>query len=904
MRDYDILPNGDVIRIVGQPSLQSVQFYSIGLRNHGQSIDEHDEVGVWFDEMRVSDVQRDPGWAARGSLDLKIARDLLTVRVGVNQTQADFHTIYDKYGKDVERLSGNFDVGFRLDKLFNPNWNLRLPLSFKSKNAVNVPLYQKASDVRLTSVATGETDIWPIFLDNIADNSRYSGDTTSITVIDSMISTKKSYTVSFSAGKDKYSNFFPTKYTIERLRLSSLTYSKSFSSTTQRMYDKDRRISSGLDYSLNFEKPLELYWMSWAENIPLLGKLYESSFKPLPSSFGANVSGAEGRGEEKYWNSTEIRETYELNVKRNWKIGFDPFSTLSLDLSQAVDAKRIRDDSLRTMYAEGLSELDDSLYYTYEYQPGHINLGPDTLGGDTVYFDSIGWYNALENDIERLKNMLFWKAFGANFIDERFTQSVRMSYNPTLLSWLETRASYSPSYQWRWNSNVFEKSARNVEFDAKLNTSLTLKLPQIVQWVNQLGGDDGGELPPVEELPPWIDDESGGPGMPEMLPDVPGGSEIPENGEEEEDFSPSGTEAQLDSLDIPDKPRRKPPNPLAPFKFILNKMGAIRWDYDQSVGVRSYSVDFGQADWKYRLGLKRDPGMKRIGDANRRISTDAYTRRDGHRFSSNMNITQRLRFSNLSYNFSKSRRVTDNESGDVNKTVFQYFGSDGVSIKNIPIVNWSVSWTGWEAMPFLQNLANSVSMEHSFTGSSTEAWNMEIVDDTEGFIRNPQSYQYEKDFSPLIGINFSWKWGVSSSANYNWNQSVKDSRTGSKNKTKDNSEGISVSASYTSRRGFRIPIPVWPFKNKQFKNNTTFSLKFDSNKTTTYITAEDEITKEKKFGEDRKNSSWLVRPSIDYRFSSTVTGGFHYEYAVQNNKLTGKTRAQDFGFRVNIRISG
>ena len=56
-RDYDILPNGDVIRIVGEPSLDDIGFLKLGIKNHGRSISSEEQIEIWVDELRVSDTE-------------------------------------------------------------------------------------------------------------------------------------------------------------------------------------------------------------------------------------------------------------------------------------------------------------------------------------------------------------------------------------------------------------------------------------------------------------------------------------------------------------------------------------------------------------------------------------------------------------------------------------------------------------------------------------------------------------------------------------------------------------------------------------------------------------------------------------------------------------------------------
>ena len=116
-------------------------------------------------------------------------------------------------------------------------------------------------------------------------------------------------------------------------------------------------------------------------------------------------------------------------------------------------------------------------------------------------------------------------------------------------------------------------------------------------------------------------------------------------------------------------------------------------------------------------------------------------------------------------------------------------------------------------------------------------------------------------------------------------------------KTRTRQSSLQISASYSLKTGFRIPIPVWPFKNKRFKNNTTFALAFNMNGNT----SENEAGGE--FVETNFSKNWSIKPSMDYTFSNTVTGGLHFEYG-SNKSKTGDSNYQEFGLRVNITIRG
>ena len=58
------------------------------------------------------------------------------------------------------------------------------------------------------------------------------------------------------------------------------------------------------------------------------------------------------------------------------------------------------------------------------------------------------------------------------------------------------------------------------------------------------------------------------------------------------------------------------------------------------------------------------------------------------------------------------------------------------------------------------------------------------------------------------------------------------------------------------------------------------------------------------FNEDSRSMSLLIKPNITYSFTRWVNGNLYFMYEINENKTTGRTTNQDFGFRFNIRIQG
>ncbi len=915
LKNYDILPNGDVMRVVGNPSLGEIKDFLVGIKNHGHEITEADESEIWVDELRVSDVYQETGWAARGSMDLDIA-DFMSVSAELSQQDANFHRVDQKSSSSSnnEELEGRVQAKMNLDKFFNPNWGLRIPVSTQFRQEVSVPKYKPGSDIKLSALGGDQIDVYSIFSESVFNNDRFSDRQSIVQPVDSLISIDKDYSINVSLSKNKKSDSPFLKYTLDNTSLS-YNHSEDYSTDYRTLYKKGRQNKGSVSYDFSFEEPVSISWLKWAKSIPVLNKVSESQLRPIPHSFALDASGTETYDVSKSRTGrVTIRDP--IVVDRGFSASWKPLEMLDLSLRQQIDADRISEDSLRTYIAEQHVDLDSSKYW--------IDNPEDTM----LVFDQEAWDKAFAEETERIENEMFWNFFGLYLVDNGLSQSFSASIRPNIVGWLQTDANYSASYRWSW-SQTYSPGDRNVSSNSSLSTSLTLGLQQLLgRWLQPAGKgkgdlpggksggfqDDpfGGEDPFGYEDPfdknktqdkPYGDDgfdpyekdmekkgiDSQPFNKPQNLPDD-SDSFLAQTDSTMKDTTKSDTTGKVEK-------EKKPIDPLMPIKEILRRIRDLRWQYTISHDRRNNSVERGQASWAYRLGLSPDPGLgKAPGDW---YTSDSYSRRDEHTFSSGLEIVRSLRLSSISYDISQSKTVTIDvsESGANSHTAFHYFADD-VKVQELPLVNWSASWSGLSDLEFVKKFANSITLENSFRGSKSENWRAEK--DTSGVLRRRTTrVEYDNSFSPLLGITVNWLHGISSNARYNFTQRVTDDRTSRGTITRNTNRSVNVSGSYTARQGFKIPLPFWPFNNARLKNSTSFSMNFTYSKEKSETSAEGNP-----FDINNDGKSWLISPSVEYSFSSTVRGGFSYEYGVRESNRAPNVKSQDFSFRVNISIRG
>ncbi len=907
LRDYDVLPDGDVIRVSGDPSLRNIRFLAIGIKNHGPEITAQDGVEIWVDELRVSDIQRNPGWAATGAFSLKAAK-LLELRGDIRHLQSDFHNLNERINRDPnqsDRAAGTLSGTFQFGEFFNPKWGVTIPLQGSFRQDIQVPKFKPNSDIRLSSLTSEKVDVWNKFAENIWNRRRYVEKPVYETPVDSLIMTSKSYSLSIRASKTKKSPNPIINWTLGNLRLEEASYQESWSSSYNTIYDYRQQKSGRLGYDLGFEKPLELKWLGWASKLPLLNKMSESVIRPLPQSVRVNGNGVETNSVTVPRNGVR-RPSYNFNITRGYSAGWRLFNSLGFDFGQSINSSRIIEDSTRTFYASRLSRIDSTAYWVI-------------VDSQRVY-DSLGYKNAKQNDIRRIKDELFWKLFGYYFVDNDITENYSINFTPQLLSWLGTETNYRSNYHWGWR-DTYGPLDRSVDVNSNFSSTITFRLTNFTsRWGQKSGGSIGaakpigegdifkgsvGGLSPKEVSPPKDKEKnklkSGfsetSPPIMDMQPmDISGKPIEVEQSTSTKTLTSSVNDslnvnkAQIDSVKKPAEPRFTPPNPLDGLKFILRRFRDIGWNYNLNRSARNLSVAEGQASWQYRLGFTRNPGLATVpGNAY----PNSMSTRQEHRFNSGFEIMRDLSFSNLEYQVVLSRNIGQGENGTYQSTVFQRFGDDGLSIKSIPFVNYTLRWSGFEKLAFLSNLATSVSIEQSFRGSKTEQWIKTNPDSA----RRTTRVEYDKSFSPLMRVSFNWKVGIGSSASYNWQQQVTDERTGNNVKSRSTTRTVTLSANYTARGGFKIPLFILSPLN--VKNTTNFTLSYNNR-----FTRRESSASGAPFSISSETAEWSVSPQVEYTFTNAVRGGFRYAYNVQRNLQTGRTKSQEFSFNVNISIRG
>ncbi|MES2429645.1 MAG: cell surface protein SprA [Bacteroidota bacterium] len=146
---YDeVQPNGQTYSILGEPNLGEIRGVLISVQNT-KNISACGE--MWANELRLSSIDEDGGWAALGRVDITLA-DLGTITASVSTHSQGFGTLEQRANDRYRDDFSQFDVAANLElgKLLPKKAALSIPVFASYSQAISKPEYDPYDlDIRL-----------------------------------------------------------------------------------------------------------------------------------------------------------------------------------------------------------------------------------------------------------------------------------------------------------------------------------------------------------------------------------------------------------------------------------------------------------------------------------------------------------------------------------------------------------------------------------------------------------------------------------------------------------------------------------------------------------------------------------------------------------------------------------
>ncbi len=229
--------------------------------------------------------------------------------------------------------------------------------------------------------------------------------------------------------------------------------------------------------------------------------------------------------------------------------------------------------------------------------------------------------------------------------------------------------------------------------------------------------------------------------------------------------------------------------------------------------MKVVKVDSGFIVWASRTdpndaATPRSTVFNRYSDA--RQQTRDYTARSGYSCHARHSHDDVVEHAQQSDN-----QTTTNTGSQPIKRIFGLLTTKA-SHAEFPFADVTVDWSGFERIGFMSKATRAVSLNSGLSSKIKDDW--QINSD------NITTSTYNRQWSPLVGLNVTWLNDMDTQIRINAANSLTKSQSQG-NTQRSSSRGANATVSYTMRTGFRLPI-LW-FGAMRLQNQTTLSLNVD-----------------------------------------------------------------------------
>lgn len=149
------------VSVVGRPSLTRVKRLVLGVRNLRERVTPGDllpasgevivEDEVWLNDLRLTDVRRDPGIAARAEGRIEFS-DFASFAGTWQYQDSEFHGLGSNRGQGADVTDRTLLADLDLDRILPPSWGFKLPLRGSLRQSDRRPRLAVGSDILLDDV--------------------------------------------------------------------------------------------------------------------------------------------------------------------------------------------------------------------------------------------------------------------------------------------------------------------------------------------------------------------------------------------------------------------------------------------------------------------------------------------------------------------------------------------------------------------------------------------------------------------------------------------------------------------------------------------------------------------------------------------------------------------------------
>nr|WP_139423820.1 cell surface protein SprA [Chryseobacterium mulctrae] len=318
------------IYIKGRPSLGNITTIMIGVRNVGTGRETPNNVTLWVNEIRLSEIENDGGYAGNASLNFNLG-DFATVNTSASYSSVGFGNIDSKPAERSQATQSAFSINtaVNVDKFLPEKTGMKIPLNYSYSQTIEDPKYNPLdTDVEFSKAANKEE------LKKVA----------------------RTYTQQRSIGvvnmhKERVKpNSKPKFYDVENLSLTAVYnddhYRDIYTKKNYRQYFRGY-----LDYNYTFKpwvvKPFNKMISDTAKSTKYLRWIKEFNFNPVPTRLSFRTELDRNYNELEFRNidailSGNLNDDFAALKNRNfyfgWQygLGFNFTKSLKLEINSAT----------------------------------------------------------------------------------------------------------------------------------------------------------------------------------------------------------------------------------------------------------------------------------------------------------------------------------------------------------------------------------------------------------------------------------------------------------------------------------------------------------------------------------------------------------------------------------------
>ncbi len=399
------------VGIKGNPSFGNVRVLMLGVKNN-KSDGSRASGQVWFNELRLSGLKNEGGWAAVANVDANIA-DFANFTVSGRKSTIGFGSIEQGPNERSQEDLAEYDftTSVNVGQLLPKKWGIKIPTTYSRGEQLITPQYDPLNQ--------------DLLLEDVLDAASNSETKREIEERSTEYTKRQSVSV-IGLRKERLGDKAPKPYDVENF---------SFSSTYNQTDHRDFEIEEGIDQTFNLNgtynysfAPLELSPLKKVKILKSkhLSFLRDFNINPLPT----NISFTSGINRS--FNEQKFRDV-----------------TLSANDIQ-IDALQQRNYLFNWQYALAFN-LTKSLNFNFNANSNRVVRN---------FVDE-------QNNVDR--SISIWDGLFETGIPNQLNQTLQANYELPFkkfpgLEFIQSSYSYTGDFQWLKGSEVF----RNLEVDGEV----------------------------------------------------------------------------------------------------------------------------------------------------------------------------------------------------------------------------------------------------------------------------------------------------------------------------------------------------------------------------------------------------------------------------------------------------